>query len=195
MLKNNKTMGDAHDDVQLEGIGGDAPPHVHKIYKPGGHPQTDTKEHRPTMTMMEVKTARPQVTGSIELIEDQLVYQKRTGNVTKEHRENFGPKVIRRGTFDTPESSSTMVDSSRLQVTTVERDTARSSMESWPPTITGSGVTQETGKHAMAEILRQSLSDYISQRSIPPLSMKSWMNHKFPTDYRVVVMDTRGDTH
>ena len=60
-------------------------------------------------------------------------------------------------------------------------------MESWPPTITGSGVTQETGKHAMAELLRQSLSDYISQRSIPPLTMKFWMNHKFPTNFIVEV--------
>ena len=31
MLKGNKTMGEAHDDVQIEGIGGDVPPHVHKI--------------------------------------------------------------------------------------------------------------------------------------------------------------------
>ena len=97
MLKNNNTMGDAHDDVQLEGIGGDPPPHVHKIYKPGGHPQTDTKEHRPTMTMMEVKTARPQVTWSIELIEDQLVYQKRTGNVARGHREKLDIKLSGEG--------------------------------------------------------------------------------------------------
>ena len=160
MLKDNKSVGDAYNDVEFEGIGGDVRQHVYKIYKPEGHPQIDTKEHRPTMTALGVEKVQPQVTGSIELIEDQLVYQKRTGNVTKEHRENFGSKVIRRGTSDTPESSSTMVDSSRLQVTTVVRDTARTSMESWPPTITGSGVTQDTGEHAMAELLRQSLSDY-----------------------------------
>ena len=41
MLNDNKTVGYAHNDVQFEGIGGDVPPqpHVHKIYKPGGHPQ------------------------------------------------------------------------------------------------------------------------------------------------------------
>ena len=56
MLKGNKTMGDAHDDVQFEGIGGDVPLHVHKFYKPGGYSQTDTKEHRHTMTTIGVET-------------------------------------------------------------------------------------------------------------------------------------------
>ena len=46
-------------------------------------------------------------------------------------------------------------------------------------------MTQDTEEHAMAELLRQSLSDYTSQRSIPPLMMKSWMNHEFPTKYIV----------
>ena len=93
MLTGNKTIGDAHDDVQFEGIGGDVPPHVHKIYKPGGHPQTDIEEHRPTMTMMEVETVRPQVTGNIELIEVQLVYQKRTedGGLPEPVRPPSGP--------------------------------------------------------------------------------------------------------
>ena len=84
------------------------------------------------MITMGVETVR--VTGSIELVEDQLVYQRRKGNVTSENRENFVFKVIRRGASDAPESSCTMVDSSQLQVTTVESDTARSAMESWPRT-------------------------------------------------------------
>ena len=71
LLKDNKTMGDAHDDAQFEGIGGDVPLYAHKFYEPGGYSQTDTNEHRHTMTT--------KVTGSIE---DQLVYQRRTGNVT-----------------------------------------------------------------------------------------------------------------
>ena len=131
MSNDNKTMGDAHDDVQFERIGGEVPLHVQKIYKPEGHPQTDTKEHRHTMTTMGVETVPPKVTGSIEFIEDQLVYQRRTGNVTTEDRENFGVKVIRRGESNTPESPSTMVDLSRLQITSRASDTARSSMESW----------------------------------------------------------------
>ena len=49
-------MGGAHDDVQFEGIGGDVPLHVHKFYKPGGYSQTDTKEHRHTMTTIGVET-------------------------------------------------------------------------------------------------------------------------------------------
>ena len=120
MLKENKPMSDAHNDL---------PPHTHKIYKPGDHPQSDTKEHWPTVTMMGVETVRPQVKGSIELVEDQLVNQKRTGNVNTENRENFWFNVIVRGASNTPESSSTMIDLSRLQVTSVESDTARSSME------------------------------------------------------------------
>ena len=86
MSKDNKTVGDAHKDVQFEGIG-EMYPNIHfNIYKPEGHPQIYTKEHRPTMTAMGVETDQPQVTGSIELIEDQLVYQKITGNVTREYR-------------------------------------------------------------------------------------------------------------
>ena len=42
-------------------------PHVHKIYKPGGRPQTETEEHRPTMLMKGIETVRPRVTVSIEL--------------------------------------------------------------------------------------------------------------------------------
>ena len=82
------------------------------------------------MTTIGVETVRPKVTGSIELIEDQLVYQRRTGNVTTEDRENFGVKVIRRGESNTPDSSSAMVDLSRLQFTSCESNTARSVMES-----------------------------------------------------------------
>ena len=37
----------------------------------------------------------------------------------------------------------------------------------------------------MAELLRQSMSDYRSLRSIPPFTMKSLMNHEFPTNYIV----------
>ena len=135
------------------------------------------------MTTIGVETVRPKVTGSIELIEDQLVYQIRTTNVTEEDRENFGDKVIRRGESNIPESSSTMVELSRLQITSCGSDTTRSSMESWSPTITGSCATQDTREHAMAEFLRQSSSDYRSLRSIPPFRMKSWMNHVFPTNY------------
>ena len=86
MLKDNKSVGDAYNDVEFEGIGGDVRQHVYKIYKPEGHPQIDTKEHQPTMDVMGVETVKPQVTGSIELIEDQLVYQKRTGTVTTDYR-------------------------------------------------------------------------------------------------------------
>ena len=50
------------------------------------HRQTDTEEHWPTMNTMGVETARPQVTGSIELVEDQLVHQRRTGKEHSRHR-------------------------------------------------------------------------------------------------------------
>ena len=74
------SMGDAHVDAQFEGIGRDVPLHGHKFYEPGGYSQKDTKEHRHTMTTIGVEMVRPKVTGSIELIEDQLVYQRRTRN-------------------------------------------------------------------------------------------------------------------
>jgi hypothetical protein len=32
MFKDNKTVGDTHNDAQFEGIGEDVPPHVHGIY-------------------------------------------------------------------------------------------------------------------------------------------------------------------
>ena len=60
-LRDNKTMSDAHR-------------------------QTDTEEHWPSMNTMGVETARPQVTGSIELVEDQLVHQRRPGKEHSRHR-------------------------------------------------------------------------------------------------------------
>ena len=77
MLRENKHVSDTHNDV---------PPHAHKIYKSGDNLQTDTEEHWPTMNTMGVKTARPQVTGSIELVEDQLVHQRRPGKEHSRHR-------------------------------------------------------------------------------------------------------------
>ena len=109
MLKDNKTVGDAHNDVQFEGNGGDIPPHVHKIYKPRGHPQIDTKEHRPTMTVMGVEASSHR-----EHRVDRVGVSEKNRNVTTEYKENFGEKVIRRGASDTPESYSTMVDFSWL---------------------------------------------------------------------------------
>ena len=58
-------------------------------------------------------------------------------------------------------------------------------MKSWSPTITGSCVTQDALERTMAEFQRQSMSDYRSLRSIPPFTVKSWMNHEFPTNYIV----------
>ena len=45
------------------------------------------------MTTTRVETVRPISTGSIELIEDQLVYQRRTRNVTKEDERTLGLKL------------------------------------------------------------------------------------------------------
>ena len=46
--------------------------------------------------MIGVETVSPRVSGrnSIELVEDQLVYSRRKGNVTTKSREHFGIKVI-----------------------------------------------------------------------------------------------------
>ena len=61
-----------------------------------------------------------------------------------------------------------------------------------PLDITRSSVTQDTREHIMAdssttraEFLQQSLSDYTSLHSIPPLTMKSWMTKEFPINYIV----------
>ena len=69
---------------------------------------------------------------------------------------------------------------------------ATSSMGSWPPDITLFQCNTGHGEHDMAisltthaEFLQQSLSDYTSIRSIPPLTMKSWMAKEFPINYIV----------
>ena len=147
-------------DVQADGLGGYTSPggradstvileksetqHVHKNYTPGCHPQTGNEEDQPTM--FEVETVRPRVTGrnSIELVEDQLEYNRRKVNATIKSKKNFGIEVIARGASETPTSSSTMVESSRLQLTTVGSDMTESSLGYWTPNLTESSVTHDT---------------------------------------------------
>ena len=62
-----------------------------------------------------------------------------------------------------------------------DRDIARSSMESWLPTSALSYMTQDTRGHAVADFLYQGLSNNRSLRSIPTFTMRSWMNHEYPT--------------
>ena len=89
MMKENKPMSDKHNDVPL---------HAHKI----DNPQTDSMDHGPDAATMGVKTGRPQVTGSIKLVDYQLVYQRRIRNVSTNNQENFGSKFIKREESNTP---------------------------------------------------------------------------------------------
>ena len=165
LLKDDKFMdGDTH----VVEDGGEVPLDARKPYEPGGCSPVDTK-----------------ITGCMTLMGARLAYRGEAGNVTKEGRENFRMKVIKGGESDTPESSPTTINLSCLQITSCERDATRSPRGSWSPMSTEHGTAWDVEEYARTELLRQSMSDYRSMRSIPPFTMKSWLNHKFATNYMV----------